>query len=73
MKLSQIALQKILDSKSLPKKLQAVLDVSRVTMWKYLKDNDENLTKAAVIKILREETGLSDSEILEESEPVKAA
>lgn len=74
MKLSQIALQKIMDSRSLPKKLRDALGVSRVTMWKYLKDNEDNgeLTKAMVIQIIKEETGLIDSEILEETESVRA-
>ena len=67
MKLTQAAIQKILDSKSLPKKLAAVLCVSKVTMWRYLKDNDDSLTKAAALKVIREETGLDDSEILEEA------
>lgn len=67
MKLSVLALQRIMDSKSLPKKLQEVLNVSRTTMWKYLKDNDDELTKAAALKVIREETGLSDDQILEEN------
>jgi hypothetical protein len=66
MKLSELALQKIADSRSLPKKLQEALGVSRVTMWKYLKDNNDELTKAAALKVIREETGLSDEQILEE-------
>jgi transcriptional regulator with XRE-family HTH domain len=72
MKLTLLALQKIQDSRSLPKKIKDVLGVSRATMWKYLKDNDDELTKAAVIKILREETGLSDEQLLEEIEPSEA-
>jgi hypothetical protein len=64
-KLTDTAIQKIMDSKSLPKKLAEVLDVSRVTMWRYLKDNDDSLTKAAALKIIREETGLEDAEILQ--------
>jgi predicted DNA-binding transcriptional regulator AlpA len=65
MKLSQLAIQKILDSKSLPKKIQEALGVSRVTIWRYIKDNDDELTKAAALKVIREETGLTDDEILE--------
>jgi hypothetical protein len=71
MKLSELALQKIMDSKSLPKKLREALGVSRVTMWKYINDNHENLTKAAALKVIREETGLNDDQILEES-PVES-
>jgi hypothetical protein len=73
MKLSKIALQKIQDSRSLPKKLQEALGVSRVTMWKYIKGNDDELTKAAALKVIREETGLTDDQILEETETEKSA
>lgn len=71
MKLTQKAIDKIKDSKSLPKRLANVLGVSRVTMWRYLNSNNDELTKAAAIKIIREETGLSDEEILDESEEPK--
>jgi len=37
----------------------------------YVKNNSDNLTKAAMLKVIREEFGLTDTEILEESE-VKA-
>ena len=66
MKLSKIAIDKIRDSKSLPKKLAVVLNVSRITMWRYIKVNDDELTKAAVLKVIKDETGLSDEEILEQ-------
>ncbi len=70
MKLTQIALQRISDSRSLPKKLAGVLKVSRVTMWRYINDNHDSLTKAAALQVIREETGLADHEILEPEKQV---
>lgn len=68
MRLTQLAIDKIKDSRSLPKKLAALLGVSRSTMWSYIDKNSDELTKAAVLKVLREELKMEDSEILEETE-----
>jgi len=67
MKLSEIALQRIKDSKSLPKKLREALGVSQPTFWRYVNNNSDELTKAAALKVIREETGLTDDQILEEN------
>lgn len=48
-------------------KLAAALDVSENTIRNYINWKHDNLTKAAALKVIREETGLTDSEILEES------
>lgn len=68
MRLTKKALDKILDSRSLPKKLAALMGVSRVTIWRYLSENSDELTKASVLKVLREELELTDDELLEEIE-----
>jgi deoxyribose-phosphate aldolase len=47
-------------------KLSAVLKVSEATVYKYIQENDENLTKASALKIIREEINLTDDQILEE-------
>lgn len=36
------------------------------TIEGWITNNDDNLTKAAALKIIREETGLTDEEILEQ-------
>ncbi len=72
MKLTQAALQRITDSRTIPAKLKEVLGISRITLWRYLKENDDALTKAAALKVIREETGLPESEILDECEKVRA-
>lgn len=47
------------------KNLAKVLDVSDKTLYRYISDNDDNLTKAAALEFIRDKTGLSDDEILE--------
>lgn len=47
------------------------LNVAYTTARGYVKDNSENLTKAAMLKALREEYDLADNEILEEESEVK--
>lgn len=41
------------------------------TVYQWLLSNDEFLTSPAVLSIIREETGLTDVEIIEEVEPEK--
>lgn len=49
-------------------KLRIALEVdSDSTIYKYVKDNSDNLTKAAALKVIREETGLPDAQLLTES------
>lgn len=65
MKLSKTALKKILGSKrALKLKIAIALNCSEGTINRYLRDNDDSLTKAAALIVIREETGLLDSEIL---------
>jgi hypothetical protein len=45
--------------------LAKALGVSMKTLYRYLTDNDDNLTKATALDFIRKETGLADSEILE--------
>jgi predicted transcriptional regulator len=49
------------------KELADLLGVHEKTVYRYINENDDNLTKAASLKFIRNETGLSDSEILESS------
>jgi hypothetical protein len=45
---------------------EAAGGVTVSTLNRWIADNDDNLTKAAVVKIIGKETGLTDQEILEE-------
>lgn len=47
-------------------RLMEEMDISPATLYRWLNKNDDNLTKAAALKIIREETGLTDEQILEE-------
>lgn len=42
--------------------------VSVETVYRWIRNNDDSLTRAAVLQVIREETGLLDSEILEASD-----
>lgn len=56
-------------------RLALELDCSVQTIDRWIRENEGNgdLTKAAALKVIREETGLSDQEILEEeTEEIKS-
>lgn len=73
MRLSNKALELIRGNVRTKNLLALTLDCSVFTIGRYLDSNNDNLTKAAALKIIREETGLADSEILEEEAiPAKA-
>jgi len=46
-------------------KLAVALCKSPIQISRYLDSNSDDLTKAAALKVIREETGLADDEILE--------
>jgi hypothetical protein len=69
MKLSKIAILALRGMGSGVKdRIAAALGVSTASVYNYIKDNNDNLTKAAVLDIIKEETGLEYSEILVEDE-----
>lgn len=65
MRLTQKVLALIHD-KRIRNRLAMALDKTDFTIIRYIKDNDDALTKAAALQVIREETGLPDEEILEE-------
>lgn len=69
MKLTRIAILAFKGVKGHAKLLSDVLDVTERTARRYLDQNDDALTKAAVLVLIKKETGLTDSEILEAEEP----
>lgn len=50
----------------LRRRLKETLGVSEPTFQRYITDNSEQLTLAACVKVIREDLGLADSEILED-------
>lgn len=49
----------------LRRKIKETLDISEPTLYRLLTENDDDLTKAAVLKVIREDLELTDDEILE--------
>jgi plasmid maintenance system antidote protein VapI len=73
MRLSRISILAVKGaSPGIIKRLAEAIGVSEPSVYRFINDNDDNLTKAAALKVIREETGLTDQEILEEGEPVVA-
>lgn len=64
MRLTQKALKGINNPKA-RRRLMDVFGATEYTVSRYIRSNDDNLTKAAALTIIREETGLTDKEILE--------
>lgn len=46
--------------------LAGVAGVGIKTLYRWLDENNDGLTKAAVVKMVRQESGLNDEEILED-------
>lgn len=74
MKLSRIAILAIRGaSPGIVKRLAEAIEASEPSIYKWISDNHSNLTKAAAMKVIREETGLTDEQILEEDVKEPAA
>ena len=71
MKLTKLALQRI-SQQRIKLMLAIALECSEGTINRYIKNNDDRLTNASSLKVIREETSMSDSEILEDSAVEKA-
>jgi hypothetical protein len=66
MKIRKLVIMAIRGNTECRRRIKEVLDISEPTLARLLRENDEDLTKAAALKVIREELGISDSEILEE-------
>ena len=65
-RLTAVALQAIRDrSPGIKSKLALALGCSEGSINRYLRTNDDALTKAAALEVIRNETGLTNAEILE--------
>lgn len=65
MKLTKIAILAIKGLDDFVKKVAVDQVVSKQTVYRWIADNDDTLTKASILKIIRQETGLTDEQILE--------
>ena len=73
MRLSIAGISILRGNKAIWEAVRLALGVSTATMYRYVKDNESELTMASALKVLREESGLSDAELLEEEkDSVKA-
>lgn len=71
MKLRNKAL-KMIDVPKIRIRIALLLDCTEQTIIRYIEHNNDNLTKASVLALIKRETGLTDQEILEEeTETVK--
>lgn len=70
MKLTHKAIHEFKRNSRLKSRLALELDCSIYTLARWIKENQPNndLTKAIALDVIREETGLLDSEILEASD-----
>jgi hypothetical protein len=71
MKLTKKALKKLTGQRTLSR-LALALETSEMSIRRYIKSNHPNLTRASALQVIREETGLSDDQILEETESIRA-
>lgn len=69
MKIRKIVLMAIKGNTDTRKRIKEVLGISEPTLYRLITENDDDLTKAAVLKVIREDLNLTDAEILEEMEP----
>lgn len=67
MRLTKTAIKQLRLNMRLRNRLALDLDKSPATINRWIADNDDSLTKAAVLRVIREETGMEDSELLEEN------
>jgi len=68
MKLTKIALLALSGCEvEIKLRIADAIGVTEATFYRYLRENNGNLTKVAAIRIIREATGLTEEQILEES------
>jgi hypothetical protein len=65
MKLTHLAILAIRGSRGIVDKLAEATNVSSASVYKWIQTNNDNLTKAAALAVIRTETGLTDEQILE--------
>ena len=65
MKLKPVIIMAIKGNPVLRQKIREVLGISNPTMTRLLQDNDDDLTKAASLEVIRKELNYTDDQILE--------
>lgn len=67
MKITKSCIEMVRKSPSCQAAIAEALGVSLYTVQKYIRENSEELTKAAALDVLMEHTGLTRDEILEKT------
>ncbi len=71
MKLSEKAINALIENQNMVKQKVAIaLGCSEGSINRYIRNNDDCLTKAAAIEVIKKETGLTRREILEKDSDV---
>jgi ATP-dependent Clp protease adapter protein ClpS len=65
MKIRKIVLAAIKGNTGLRRKIKEVLNISEPTLYRIIHENDDDLTKAAVMNLIKAEFELTEEEILE--------
>lgn len=68
--LSEQAINNIKSHTRCKTRLALEMGKSIYTITKWIQTNDDNLTKAAALKVIREETGMLNSQILEKDKNI---
>lgn len=68
MKIKKLVILAIRGSTDIRNKLKEALNISDTTLYRLLYYDSEDLTKAAAMRVIREELNLKDEDILEETE-----
>lgn len=68
MKLTHLAIIAVRGSRGIVTPLAQALKVAESSVYKYIRDNSSELTKAAALAVIRRETGLTDEQILTDQE-----
>lgn len=58
---------------SIKEKIAEATKVTPSTVYRWILSNDENLTKASALKVIREELNLTDAQILEDDSKDRTA
>jgi hypothetical protein len=72
MKLTQLALNEIKSNKRLRNRLALDLDKTSMTIFRWISNNDINLTREEALQIILEETGLQLPQVLDGLEEIRA-
>lgn len=66
MKLAKIGILALKGSPDMRDRIREMENVTPQAVNRWIKNNDDILTKAAILRLIKDETGLSDDQLLED-------